>query len=694
MGKGTNIGPEIGIDGESEFRKQIQNINQSLTTLNTEMKASTEEFKNNATSEEALTSKNKTLNKQVGELSDKLKIQNQMLEYAKQNYAEDSEEVQRWQQEVNKTQAALNKANSEIEKNNDLMSEKRKEILKGVAEGFAAIATAAAAAATAVAKVTLDSAQWADDVETLSMKTGLSTDAIQKYQFAAERVDVSLETITGSMAKLTKNMNSAKSGTGATAEAFASLGVSVTNADGSLRDNEDVFQETIKALGQIENDTERDAVAMSIFGKSAQELNPLILGGAEAMEELGKQAEDAGLILSEESLGTLSSLQDAMDTLKATTEGAGHMFSVGFASPMASAINLATGYMQKLTASFDGSFESLGSALGEVLTDITKQINQYLPQVIDLGMEIIMSLVEGITSMLPDILQTCVDIIVVMVDSLSEHLPELIPVAVDAILTLTDTLISNIDQLVDASITLIMALADGLIDALPILIEKAPILVSHLVSALVDNVPKLLEAAVALITTLASSLLAPEQLKQILNAAVDIVMTVVNGIKSMWQNILEVGINIVEGIIEGITSSFTWAYNKIKEWFNNVLSKIKDFLGIHSPSTVFAEIGKYMAEGIAVGWNSEMGAVSRDINDSMSSLLPSSTANIGVVSTMRGTGVQNAMASSVNAIGSLMGGNSGNLTIQFVVNGREFSRAILPDFRMVQAQNPIIVNDF
>ena len=693
MGKGVNIGPEIGIDGESEFRKQIQNINTSLTTLNTEMKATTAEFKNNANSSEALNEKNKNLKKQVGELSDKLKIQNQMLEYAKENYEADSEEVQRWQQEVNKTQTALNKANAEMEKNNDLMGEKRKAILKGVAEGFTAIATACVACATAVGKLTLNSAEWADDVQTLSMKTGLSTEAIQKYQYASERVDVSLETITGSMAKLTKNMNSAKGGTGATAEAFESLGVSITDANGQLRDNEDVFRETIKALGDIENDTERDAVAMQIFGKSAQELNPLILGGADALEELGQQAEDAGLILGEESLDKLSSLQDAMDTFKATTQGAGHMFSVGFASPMADAVNLATGYMQQLTASFDGGFDSIGKALGTILTDITRQINTYLPEVISLGMEIIMSLVEGITSMLPDILQTCIDIIVLIINSITEHLPDLIPVAVEAILTLTDTLISNIDQLIDASITLIVALADGLIDALPILLEKAPVLVEKLVSALVENAPKLIESGLELIVKLVSGII--ENLPEIGKSAVDIVATLLKGLADSWVEFQEMGGRLVQGIIQGIEDWAEWAWQKIKEFFGGVISRVKDWLGIHSPSRRFAEIGKYMALGVAEGWQDEMGVVSRDINSSFNSLLPSSTANIGIVSSMSGTGVRTAMADSVNALGTLMGGGgSGNLTIQFVVNGREFSRAILPDFRLVQAQNPIIVNDF
>ena len=691
----ADIGPKIGIDGEAEFKRQISDINGSLKTLSTEMKTVTSEFQNNADSAKSLTEQNKVLKEQVGKLTDKLKVQNDALENARQKYGEDSAEVQRWKQEVNKTETALNNANAQIERNNDLLSEKRVAVLKGVAEGFAAMATAAAAAATAVATMTLDSAKWADDLNTLSKQTGISTEDLQKYQYAADRIDVSMDTLTGSMSKLTKNMSSAKDGTGTAAEAFEALGVSVVDANGDLRDNEDVFKDTIKALGQIDNESERDATAMALFGKSAQDLNPLILGGADALEELGQQAEDAGLILSQESVDTLNGLQDSVDGLKSTAEAAGHSFSVQFAEPMGSAIDLATGYVEQLVGSFDGGFASIGQTVGQILTDITKQINTYLPDVINLGMEIIMSLVKGITEMLPDILQTCIDIIVTMVNSLTEHLPELIPVAVEAILTLTETLIDNIDQLVDASIEIIFALSDGIIAALPILIEKAPTIVQKLVTAIIENAPKLLESALQLIVELAKGII--DNLPQMGEAALDIVETVVKGIADSFTAFVDMGRRIVEGIITGIEDAAAWAWEKIKEFFGGVISRVKDWLGIHSPSTVFAEIGKYMAQGIGVGWNSQLGSVSRDINSSMDSLLPSSTANIGVVSSMRGTGIRGAMADSVNALGSLLGGGgsgAGDLNLVFNVNGREFYRATLADFRLVQAQNPIILNDF
>lgn len=637
------------------------------------MKVVTSEFANNEKSSKSLGKQNEVLRKQTSELSDKLKIQNQQLENAKKMYGEDSAQVQYYQREVNNTQTALNKANAEIEKNNDLLSEKRQAILKGIATGFTAMATAAAAAATAIAKMTLDSGKWADDLNTLSKQTGISTEDLQKYQYAASRIDVSVETLTGSMSKLTKNMSNARKGTGDAADAFNTLGVNITDAQGNLRDNEEVFKETVKALGQIENETERDAMAMAIFGKSAQDLNPLILGGADALEKLGQEAANAGLILDQQSIDKLNGVQDAVDGLKASASGAAHLFSVGFAGPISDAINTVTGYIQQLTGSFEGGFSAMGETIGAILGDMTAQITEYLPQVIELGTQIILTLTESLIEQLPEIVQAAIEIITTLCVTLAEAMPELVPVAVEAVMTLVETLIDNVDLLVDSAIAIVTALASAVIEALPILIQKAPEIVIKLVNAIIENAPKLLLAAWELVKTIAQ------------------------GVLDKMADLWEVGKNVVEGIIEGITNSFDWAWRKIKEWFNNVLDKVKNFLGIHSPSTVFASLGENMAAGIGVGWNNEFASVARGINNSFGSIHPGSLANVGVVSSMQPVnGFRGAMAASVNAIGSLMGANAntGNLNIVIQADGREFYRATLADFRLINQQNPIILNDF
>ena len=158
-----------------------------------------------------------------------------------------------------------------------------------------------------------DGAAYADEVLEMADKTSLATDTIQKLSYMSGLMDVELSTVSGSLVKLTKNMNSARGGTGSAAAAFEQLGVSVTDANGDLRDNEDVFYELIGALGNMENETERDALAMTLLGKSATELNPLIEAGTDALEGWAKEAEDMGYVLDDEMLGGLSDLQDSFD---------------------------------------------------------------------------------------------------------------------------------------------------------------------------------------------------------------------------------------------------------------------------------------------------------------------------------------------------------------------------------------------
>lgn len=199
----------------------------------------------------------------------------------------------------------------------DAMSDTKKYSTELVKE-FGAIGAAAAASVAGIYKFVGDAAKWADDIDTMHDVTGISTDDLQKFAYASDIVDVSLETMTGSLTKLTRNMQTAsQNGSGAAAKAFDTLGISITDSTGKLRDRQTVFYEVIDALGKISNETERDALAMNIFGRSAEQLNPLIKGGAQTLKNLGDEAERAGLILDQRTLKKLHGFNDEVDLLKA-----------------------------------------------------------------------------------------------------------------------------------------------------------------------------------------------------------------------------------------------------------------------------------------------------------------------------------------------------------------------------------------
>lgn len=326
------IGPKIGIEGENEYRQALRDINTGIKTLGTEMQAVTSAFYGQEKSIRSLTAENDVLERTIYSLEEKLNLQKKMLQEAANAYGEASEKTQAWQQKVNLTTAELNKAKVKLAENEKAMqglSEETDEAAKStsvfsdvlkadllseaIKTGIKAVASGIREIGQAFADTVKDSAEYADNILTLATNTGIAAETLQEYQYMAELTDTSLETITGSMAKMTRSMQRARSGTNSASAAFAALGVSVTDKlTGQLRDNEEVFGDVLDALGKMSNETQRDAYAMDIFGRSAQDLNSLIAVGKDGIAAFAKEAHDMGYVLDEETLASLGAVDDAL----------------------------------------------------------------------------------------------------------------------------------------------------------------------------------------------------------------------------------------------------------------------------------------------------------------------------------------------------------------------------------------------
>lgn len=355
-----DFGLKIGLEGEKEFKKALSEINQSFKVLGSEMKLVSSQFDKNDQSVEALTARNTVLNKEIEAQKQKIETLKKALENAATSFGENDRRTQAWQIQLNNAEAALNDMERELQQNNDALDraagefddaekqaddfgdevedagkqsddaggkfEKLGAVCRAtgvaIAAAFAAVSAAAVAAGKALVDMAVEGAAYADTVLTESTVTGIATDKLQEYIYAAELVDVSTETLTKSMAKQIKSMKSATDGSKTMVAAYDALGVSVTDANGNMRDSDTVYWELIDALGKVENETERDALAMTILGKSAQELNPLIEAGAQRMQELGEEARNAGYVLSEDMLAAYGALDDNLQYLKVNAEGA------------------------------------------------------------------------------------------------------------------------------------------------------------------------------------------------------------------------------------------------------------------------------------------------------------------------------------------------------------------------------------
>ena len=376
-----DIGPRIGIDGEKEFRDEISRITTNLKTLDTQMEKVVSGFEKGDKSVAALSAQNEVLNKKIDEQRQKLSTLQKYLSDATQKYGENSKETQKLQQATNKATAELNNMERELKDNNAAIDEANKKTGKlgdgqdalgkksiglgdalnglarklgitlpdGVTESLnsmvsfdgkmvAMVATTAAVAVglykviDALAELTLAQAKTADEIATLSIVSGFSVEKLQELAYAAELVDTDVNTITDSMTKMTRTMYSARKGTEDTEEAYKKLGIQITEGPNrALRDSETVFWEVIDALGRVENETERDAMAMILLGRSAKDLNPLIEAGSDKLKALAKEAHDAGFVLSDEMLTKLTDLDDQMMRFNSSTEKAKNMIAVQFA---------------------------------------------------------------------------------------------------------------------------------------------------------------------------------------------------------------------------------------------------------------------------------------------------------------------------------------------------------------------------
>lgn len=388
------ITTRLAIDGEQEYKKQLAAVNRELGNLGAEMKLVDAQFKGQANSSEALRAKHDLLKQSIEQQVGKIVSLEGAVEEATAAFGEADSRTDSYRRQLLSAETALAKLNDELSENDKLLKEAEdsadgcaksidgfgKEVKKadrgaqdasgafgglgssledlkgaaakgdlgGVVESLGsmkgllvggAIAAGIKEIADQIWDISKAAAAYADDILTMSTVTGISTDELQEYKYMADLVDVSLDTITGSITNLTRNMLNAKDGTGEQAEAFAALGIRITNADGSLRDAREVFDEVITALGQMSNETERDAYAMVLMGKSAQDLNPLIEAGAEKINALRQEAHETGYVLDEEMLSTLGELQDSFDRFDKKMEAFKNNLAVSFAPAITTIVN-------------------------------------------------------------------------------------------------------------------------------------------------------------------------------------------------------------------------------------------------------------------------------------------------------------------------------------------------------------------
>ena len=291
------------------------------------------------------------------------------------------------------------------------------------------------------------------------------------------------------------------------------------------------------------------------------------------------------------------------------------------------------------------SIEGFATRIGTEIGNLITQFSANLPAMMEAGGQVIGSVVEGVSRSLPQVLAAGSQVLEQMVSGLQSGLPGMVESGMDALLGFLDTITAGLPDALQMGFDLLMTVAEGIIQKIPDLIARLPVLVSEIAKFFTANFPKFVEMGGKLIFQTASGIV--QSIPEIINAAGDLVEALLTYFIYRVKGFIDIGKNIVSGIWDGMKARWTDMTNWITQKVNGIISTVKGVLGIHSPSKVFAEIGKYSAEGIGVGFSDQIGAVSRQIKSDMGKIIPA--AESGAVAVRSGTGGASGASSDMVA---------------------------------------------
>lgn len=299
----------------------------------------------------------------------------------------------------------------------------------------------------------------------------------------------------------------------------------------------------------------------------------------------------------------------------------------------------------------EDGFEGLANAFADGFTNILMMLVEKTPEVIEVAMsmiqafinsieenlpmitesllQIITLLIQGIIEMLPQITEIGIQIIIALIQGISQQAPNLVPQIIDCIILIVETLIDNLDLIIEAGIELVLALIKGIFNSLPKLIVKLPGIILKIAKELVKTIfVEIPKVAFELVSTLISSILsyAGNIIKKMSGFFQE---TIFEPLAKVSLNMPEIGLNLIKGLWNGINDAKDWIMKKIKGFGKSVLNGFKDFFGISSPSKLMKEeVGKYIAEGVGVGFEDELSSVYDDMQKAINLETEKMSANV------------------------------------------------------------------
>lgn len=647
----VNIGPKIGVDGEAEYRRQINQIIQQSKTLESQMKLVASQFTAATTAEERNAKTASVLSKQIDVQRERVKLLAEQTGKAAAKYGESDEKAQKWQQALNEATATLNKMQSElrnassgVEELGDDMREGSEnalsfgDVLKAnvasdfIVSGIKAMASAikeAAAALVDFGKQSImgfaEQEQLIGGVDTLFKESSAQVQqyANEAYKTAGLSANQYMETVTSFSASLLQSLG------GDTAAAAQKADQAITDmSDNANKLGTDMtsIQDAYQGFAK-QNYTMLDNLKLG-YGGTKQEMERL-LADAEKFSgvkyDISSYADivDAIHVVQTEMGITGTTAKEASTTIDGSANAVKSAWS-----------NLITG-MSNENLDLDKLVQNVVDSVGTYADNLLPRLQTMLPRFAE-GMT---QLVNGLVPYVGPAMELLLPSLVQGIGSLVSGIVQALPAAVEAISAVVPMLVEQIaillPQIVDAGIGIIVALADGIGENLPALVPAAVDAIITVAEGLLDHIDTLILAAGKLTVGMAQGLV--EALPRLVVRLPEIIGAIVKGLLEGMSAIGNVGTQLVQGLFNGISNATQWLYNKLKGWCDDVVGWVMNLFGINSPSKVFAdEVGKFIPPGITVGVERAMPKAMRDMGEELSALsaLPmggGTTTNMGGV---------------------------------------------------------------
>lgn len=667
----VNIGPKIGIDGEKEFRQNLNSISQQLKTLGTEMKAVTSAFDANDKSQENLANQSQVLTEQLSLQEKRIEEIQKALDHARANYDENSNQVQRWQQAMNNAVAELNKTRSQLSKVQSEM-DGTEDSTKDLTDALNDVGGASEKASGGLSSMTVAMGNL------ISSGIQAAASAVADLVSSLWNLDESTEEYRRAQGRLNTAFEAAGYGADTAQQAYQAfygiLGDTDTATEASqllaqlAESEEDVatwteiaagvsgtFGDSLPIEGLIEAANETAKVgevtgtladALNWVGISEDEFNAkLAAAGSESernrliMETLSNQYDQAAQAFyrNNEALVASRNAQAQMDAVTAKLGNTIANLKNQLMADFFPAISSLAGAFNGLLTGAPGATEAFTQAIQSLITTGTEM----LPQFLDTGLQIVVSIVNGIVQALPDLAQAGIEIIGQVVSVVTENLPQILDLGLQVLDQLTSGIESGLPDMVSRIPQIITEFLDYLTGELPTILEKGVEILNNLVNGIIESIPDMVAALPEIITAftqfvatnlpkiIASGVdILLNLLQGILNAIPELVASlpqlinaIIDGIGNLMGGIVDVGKDIVRGIWDGISAMASWIKSKVTDFFSGIVDGVKGLLGINSPSKVFADMGENMALGLGQGFSGEMRGVQRQIDRSMSGLV-------------------------------------------------------------------------